>query len=510
MPLYVLIIVDVAVFWFFFGNYIQKYCRTPNGKRKFRLAEIEKFLRNLLLRDKDILPDNQIASIKNIIDEIRATRTENQPQAIEELVAKLDGSTSLDLPKPKKHAWIREHLEILVVALGLAFGIRSLFIQPFKIPTGSMQPTLYGIHFTESDKVPSSKLAIFFNYLNFSRQNYDVVARAPGRFDWESIRPGKNYLPLYPSTLFNIGTETYRVPGTPPEVQQIIYEHFQKKARKGPLNFRQSDPLFVSSQGLLPVYVKNAGMLDWGSLKQLDTDNPNEPVTQLKIGDDTYELPGLLEDVKRTIVRIYINPLSSRYFDLQEGDVFIRGFRETGDHLFVNRLSLFFNEPKRGDVMVFTTDDLVDPDGTGFGGRFYIKRLVGLPGDTLKIKDRMLFVKPKGENEFRCLDEKDAPGFKRIYSETGVFHGYSHMDGNAPYLNNNNSEFTVPDNHYFMLGDNSENSKDSRYCGTVPRKNIIGKPGVVWWPLSRRWGLVDRIEPDPTIGPTPANYPIHK
>ena len=130
------------------------------------------------------------------------------------------------------------------------------------------------------------------------------------------------------------------------------------------------------------------------------------------------------------------------------------------------------------------------------------------PGDTLKIVDRKLYVKAKGESDFRLLDAKDAKGFERIYSETGAYHGYAHMPEPAIHLTSNSAEMQIPDGHYVMLGDNSETSKDSRYWGSVPRKNLVGKPGVVWWPLSRRWGLIDRLDPDPAIGPTPANYPV--
>ena len=507
MPLYVQIIVDLAVFWFFFGNYVQKYCRTPQGKRKYQLAQIEKFFHNYLLRDRDILEPRYVQRLTDILDDIRNARKSNDDQLISKTLEKYSNDIP-GLPPAKKGAKISDQLEVLVVALGLAFGVRSLFIQPFKIPTGSMQPTLYGIHFTPAEELPSTKIGKFFSFLNFSRQNIDVVAKSDGRFDWDSMQPGKNYLPFFPSTQFLIGMDVYRVPGSVAEVQRSIYEYYQEKARKGPLSFRQSDPLIIYNQGAYPIFVRQSGDLDWSTMKLSPSSTAERPITTLKIGSETYDLPGLPEDIKRNIIRLYLNPSTSRFFDLKAGDTLIRGFLETGDHLFVNRLSLAFKEPKRGDVMVFTTDDLEDPDGSGFGGRYYVKRLVGLPGDTLKIVDRKLYVKPAGENDFRLLDANDAKGFERIYSETGAYHGYAHMPEPAIHLTSNSAEMQIPEGHYVMLGDNSENSKDSRYWGSVPRKNLVGKPGVVWWPLSRRWGFIDRLDPDPAIGPTPANYPV--
>lgn len=150
--------------------------------------------------------------------------------------------------------------------------------------------------------------------------------------------------------------------------------------------------------------------------------------------------------------------------------------------------------------MVFVTDGLVNPDGRGFGGRFYIKRLVGLPGDELLIRDHKLLVREPGATSFRVLDETDDPGFARVHSCRGYYHGYANMPG-SQYLRNGNDIFKVPEGHYFMLGDNSENSLDSRYWGTVPRQNLVGTALVVWWPFSRRWGTVDRVEPLPIDTP---------
>ena len=139
-------------------------------------------------------------------------------------------------------------------------------------------------------------------------------------------------------------------------------------------------------------------------------------------------------------------------------------------------------------------------DGRSFGGRFYIKRLVGLPGDELLIRDHKLWLKAPGETDFRLLDASDDPGFERVHSCKGYYHGYANMPGSL-YLKDGSDSFKVPEGHYFMLGDNSENSLDSRYWGTVPRRNLVGTACFVWWPFSRRWGLVDRVEPLPIDTP---------
>ncbi|SJZ63608.1 signal peptidase I [Selenihalanaerobacter shriftii] len=122
---------------------------------------------------------------------------------------------------------------------------------------------------------------------------------------------------------------------------------------------------------------------------------------------------------------------------------------EPGDRIFVNKFIYRFKNPERFDIIVFKYP--VNPR------KKFIKRVIGLPGDTVSIDNGTVYVNDRPLKENYTLDV-----------------GYS-----------NYQEVEVPPKHYFVLGDNRNNSEDSRFWGFVPRKNVIGKALVRFWPLSR-------------------------
>jgi signal peptidase I len=156
---------------------------------------------------------------------------------------------------------------------------------------------------------------------------------------------------------------------------------------------------------------------------------------------------------------------------------------QSGDQVFVDRMTYQFWNPNRSDVFVFTTTGIhriemsLDP---ALGSQFYIKRLAGLPGDTLRIDSPSLYLNGSVATQ--------SP-FERVMSCKNGYSGYSNPGG-AQYLTTPTETFTLPPRAFFALGDNSYNSSDSRYWGVVPERNVIGRGFFVYWPFSSRWGFI--------------------
>jgi len=159
----------------------------------------------------------------------------------------------------------------------------------------------------------------------------------------------------------------------------------------------------------------------------------------------------------------------------------------SGDHLFVDRLTYNFRRPARGEIVVFRTRDIPQIAAD----QFYVKRLIGLPGETITIGDDR-HVRVNGVR----LDAS-TPHFKNVYGfDTNAPPRESRYSGHilAPDfrlnpLRTTADQLKVRDKHYAVFGDNTKNSSDSRYWGDFPQQNVIGKAWFVYWPYSSRFGF---------------------
>ncbi len=220
--------------------------------------------------------------------------------------------------------------------------------------------------------------------------------------------------------------------------------------------------------------------------------------------------------VQALLIALLIRTLLFQPFNIPSGSM--KGTLLVGDYLFVSQYSygysryslplslplfsgrIFGTAPERGDVAVFAlpTDTSTD----------YIKRVIGLPGDRIRMSDGLLHINGVPVRRERIgdfVDDEDGSRVRR-WRETlpnGV--SYETLDLQENGFLDNTEEYAVPAGHYFMMGDNRDNSADSRVLsavGYVPFENLVGKAQIVFfslgggepgwhvwsWPWSIRWG----------------------
>jgi signal peptidase I len=287
-----------------------------------------------------------------------------------------------------------EWTETVIVALGAAMAIRAFFFQPFKIPTGSMQPTLNGI---------------------------TVEAQAePGVFD--------NKLTKFPKWLIT-GTS---------------FKEVKAKAAGAVENIREErDKIIVT------------------------------------IGGVDHKIPSYMRDfVYRQERNGRTQLLISRQFE--KGDVICSARVIAGDHILVNKMKYNFMKPQRGDISVFDTRHIGHPQVRA--DTFYIKRMVGLPGEKIQIQNRRLVA--DGEIV------SDPPMFETIATDPIYSGGHNVTRGSL--LVEEDDFIQLGEDEYLMMGDNTRQnmSLDGRFFGGVPREDFQGPAIFVYWPLRNHWGIV--------------------
>ena len=141
---------------------------------------------------------------------------------------------------------------------------------------------------------------------------------------------------------------------------------------------------------------------------------------------------------------------------------------ESGDYVLTDKISYRLGEPQRGDVVVFHAPSSAHcPQGTGCD---FIKRVVGLPGELVEIKDSQIFVNSESLGEVYIPDE--------FQTEAGSF--------------TRNKSVSLGDNQYFVAGDNRPHSSDSRVWGPIDKSMIVGKAFFRYWP-PETMGVIESI-----------------
>lgn len=403
---------------------------TPKWKKEAKL--LVKGARKFLHYKRDLLKQDRIDEIlsrrEDLIEAIRTKDRERVKEASKQLQATCENALVKQVP----HNAFEENVEVLFVAIVIALGLRAYYLQPFRIPTGSMEPTLNGItgHRMAEDDWPA----------------------APVRW-MQKITRGRTYVkvendrdrtvPTYLAKAVLNGKTIERKELERGALEDYQWLHFFSRSR---LRFKDAPPLTF----------------------------PGTASSMTKVG--------LEESIKRALAEDGV---------IKKGTMLAEGYIDTGDLVLVDKISYHFRKPKRGEVFVFDTVGIAgirQVSGEQGGGFHYIKRLCGVPGDELTI------VRPNLLNHGRILQEpgiqrvaRREPGYHG-YNAPGTLY-LSEFTGASLPLRRNGAR--PGQREYAALGDNTINSADSRYWGKVKEHNLVGPALFALWPFtSGHWGVI--------------------
>lgn len=477
------------------------------------MAEDRKQITKLLSAQRDLIKPEKVEDLEKALSELdklcRGPIDQEGLQAARKEALDTAEKVLIPYPDPSYRDWV----EMALVVISLVLAFRSFFFQPFKIPTGSMQPTLYGITYEDlMGRVVSGNVTGRVEEGMFIVDDDSFFLRSENDKPIDSSYRGRKKL---------AGLQGHTV--TFEDGQKVLISTVlnSKKAKlessiKG--KYIEAQPFTISFDKWpnklgyaiekLKGYTYHS-MKAKGNWKLIDIQNPKNIVPLISKQVFVFSDNDSGETIHRTAwfppLDSHQNPILShdrhKYKDELEGKEFNKGDYiyklrvKTGDHLFVNRMTYNFRRPSRGDISVFTikyddtTTKNIDVPGKD---TFYIKRLIGLSGEKISIgPDRHLHIDGRRLNssnkgfEFVYSHPKD-PNGKPSYDDPimSMYSGH-----NPEGLLNVASGHTVPKNHYMFLGDNTASSMDSRTWGTLPEKNVIGHSSFVYWPpLSPRFG----------------------
>lgn len=361
----------------------------------------------------DILSKEKLAEIQQRLDVLTAAMRTKDNELIDNKRALLE--QYLDTLPQVVRTSLAENVEVIFVIFVIFLGVRAYIAQPFRIPTGSMQPSLNGIKATVLSKDTPSPNIFQSGWDMLIKGSSYVNIKADARKTARELRDASWFLFTQTKVIFDDGSEV-NIPAATGEVARY----------------------FLTTKG-------------------------------------TY------------------NPTFNK------GEDIVHARFDAGDLVIVDKASYHFRRPERGEVFVFDTrgiDGIHRRSGDQAAGAHYIKRLVGLPGDTLQVRRPSLLVNGKEAQEETI--QRVIQG-KPPYNPEGYSYAtpeYSRIPLRQ-YITGPQSQFKLavdksrPEmNEYAAFGDNTNSSLDSRFWGPVKQYNIIGPGYFALWPFTEHWGLI--------------------
>lgn len=426
---------------------------------------------------RDLLGEGDTAELSGAIEDVRNAADAKgkleqgtvRPKLdrLEKILAKTGG-------KFYPHPGRSENTEMFLVAAILAIGLRTFFFQPFKIPTNSMYPTYHGMThqvYEQKADMPSMPVQLFRKVAFWATPRtleapadgevlvpvvvaYEEPGNGRRAFDarllpWDGLS-GRNWQWQFIGHN-TTGRNLYVLPARKAEYTFMI-------------NGRESAPASIQVPADFSMQkVINEALFGHDPVppNHLARERNNWFMKRAEAGNVMVADNGQLF-------------LKTGKF-VKQGESFLNFEILTGDALFVDRMSYHFVAPKIGDPFVFRTRDIPGIMKVHSEETYYIKRCAGEPGDVIEIRPPKLYVNGKPA-------DMKMP-FVKNGEQDGEYEGYIYLQNMQK-----NVTVTLPENYYFALGDNSDESLDSRAWGFVPEHTIVGRAIFLYHPFGKRWG----------------------
>ena len=429
-----------------------------------QLSEMCRQMERVIHEQRDLLSTEAIGALNAAKVEAReAIRSGANKGELKRQMGKLE-ETARKWFKPYANPGVRENVKEFLVAVVTILAFTTFFLQLTKIPTGSMQPTLFGITYQDLKGEHSVTLK------SGVTMRGQIVSDAG---DTIKLRTGTDEREIPKNQIAKTESGEFEIPP--------FWKRFVIYWTTG-VSYKY---LVAPFDG----YVRDVGM-------------PKAVFPFIKRQPVIFSSP----EGRQVTLWIWFPPDEKLFLRgnpggaaegariFRKGEEIVKAKAVAGDHLLVDRFTYNFRRPKRGEIFVFKTKGIHD---IGQQDVLYIKRLVALPGETVQIgNDRHLIINGKR------LDAS-TPRFERVYEFDFVTNspyighvndtalrkmGYETHQSIAPLMTDEREKYKVGPKHYLAMGDNTLNSADSRAWGDVPRENIIGKCWFVYWPFTERFG----------------------